>query len=316
LGFVDPQRTDRHLDLIGYVGGTMKTAVSIHPRQAVVDHPPAHHTLRLAKSLLTLPIALPLVMALAAAIPLEAQTVQGIVKDAGSGLPIADASVTLLDDRGRVQRGNLTEPDGSFVIVAPKKGKYTLRVGAAGYKTTDSPEIELKDDVVEEISIMLTSEGETGPPGFEARRQRGGGEFLTREQIENLGATMFTDLLQFVPGVDLVPLPIDTTLVDRDEVERGGRAGYRTVRIKPDRGNPGARQTLEPSLDCVPVLFGDGAWWGPVDGASEAGPDGKFVPNNIEAIEIYNHPSVLPDQFNSGKEAMDCGVIVLWMKTG
>jgi hypothetical protein len=293
----------------------MKTAVSIHPCGAVARRLAAHRLPRY-KSLLALPIVLPLVTVLATSTTLQAQTVQGVVKDAGTGAPIADASVVLLDNRDRVQRGTLSEPDGSFVIVAPEKGKYKLRVGAAGYKTSDSPEIELEDDVVEEISIMLTSEGETGPPGFDARRQRGEGEFLTREQIENSGATMFTDLLQFVPGVTLVPLPIDPRVVDRDEVERGGRAGYRTVRIKPDRGNPGARQTLEPSLDCVPVLFVDGAWWGPVDEASDAGPDGKFVPSDIEAIEIYNHPSILPDQFNSGKEAMDCGVIVLWMKSG
>ena len=293
----------------------MKTAVVVRPSQA-------QRTRRLPTSSWMLPVVFGAVTSLAAAIPLQAQSVQGVVKDAGSGAPIADASVTLLDDRGRIQRGTLTEPDGSFVIVAPKAGEYTLRVGAAGFKTTDSPPVELKGDAVHEISIILTSEGETGPPGFESRRQRGEGQFLTREQIENYGASQFTEVLQFVPGVTVVPLPevagADSAEVARAgrEVARGGRAGYSTVRIKPGRGTAGARQALEGSGDCVPVLFVDGAWWGPLDGASDSGPDGKFVPSDIEAIEIYNHPSVLPDQFNSGKDAMECGVVVLWMKAG
>ena len=276
---------------------------------------------RSAISLLTV------LLACAFALPLGAQTVQGLVKDMGSGEPVADASVVLLDDRGAIQRGTLSEPDGSFVIQAPGAGKYVLRVGAAGYGTKDSPEFEVEGNGIAEITVLLVSNTSTGPPGFDVRRSQGKGFFLTREDIENVSANQFTEVLRYVPGVTVVPLPpsaetgrppsiagtgaVDTQ--DSIEIARGGRAGFNTVRIKPDRASAGARQVGEGPADCVPVLYVNGAWWGPLDESSDYGPDGKFVPSDIEAIEIYNHPSVLPDQFNSGKEAQECGVVVVWM---
>ena len=54
-------------------------------------------------------------------------------------------------------------------------------------------------------------------------------------------------------------------------------------------------------------------WWGGIDSASPTGPNGAFVPADIQGIEIYNHPSILPDQFDSGRDAL-CGVVVVWTK--
>jgi hypothetical protein len=257
----------------------------------------------------------------------QAQTVQGLVKDMGSGAPVADASVVLLDDRGAIQRGTLSEPDGSFVIQVPKAGKYVLRVGAAGFETKDSPEFEIEGNGSADMTVLLISNTTTGPPGFDQRRAQGKGIFLTREEIENTGANQFTEVVRYVPGVTVVPLPpsantgrppsiAQTTAVDTQdsvEIARGGRAGFNTFRIKPDRATAGVTHVGEGPADCIPVLYVNGAWWGPLDESSDAGPDGKFVPDEIEAIEIYNHPSILPDQFNSGREAEECGVVVLWM---
>ncbi len=100
---------------------------------------------------------------------------------------------------------------------------------------------------------------------------------------------------------------------DSVEIARGGRAGFNTIRIKPDRATAGVTHVGEGPADCIPVLYVNGTWWGLIDEACDSGPDGKFVPSDIEAIEIYNHPSVLPDQFNSGREAQECGVVVLWL---
>jgi len=274
-------------------------------------------------------LALVTAMLSTAAQTIDAQTVAGVVKDAGSGTPVVDASVVLLDDKGKIQRGTLTELDGSFTITAPKAGKYSLRVGAAGYNTTDAPQFELKDAQTADIDILLTSATETGPPGFAARRGRGQGEFLTREEIQKAGSGQLTEVLRFVPGVTVVPLPQTgdnatrpptiasqvprENIRDSTEAARGGRAAYNTIRIKPDRATAGVRFSGEEAADCVPVLWVDGQWWGPIDEASDGGIDGKFLPTDIEAIEIYNHPSNLPDQFNSGKDAMDCGVVVLWL---
>ena len=48
-------------------------------------------------------------------------------------------------------------------------------------------------------------------------------------------------------------------------------------------------------------------------GAVAGKPDGAFALGDIEAIEVYNHPSILPDQFNSGRDSL-CGVVVVWRK--
>ncbi len=290
------------------------------------------HNLRRIRHLITVNrpaiSLLTVLLACAFAFPLGAQTIQGLVKDMGSGAPIADASVVLLDNRGAIQRGTLSEPDGSFVIQAPKAGKYVLRVGAAGYDAKDSPEFEIEGNVTAEMTVLLVSNTATGPPGFDVRQSQGKGIFLTREDIENASANQFTEVLRYVPGVTVVPLPASANTgrpptiampyvvvdpQDSVEIARGGRAGFNTIRIKPDRATAGVTHVGEGPADCVPVLYVNGAWWGPIDEASGSGPDGKFVPSDIEAIEIYNHPSVLPDQFNSGKEAEECGVVVLWM---
>ena len=66
---------------------------------------------------------------------------------------------------------------------------------------------------------------------------------------------------------------------------------------------------LAESADVVISMVSD-------DHALEAvsfGPDGAFALGDIEAIEVYNHPSILPDQFNSGRDSL-CGVVVVWRK--
>jgi hypothetical protein len=251
------------------------------------------------------------------AFQMDGQTVKGVVRDMANGAPIADASVVLLDSRGRVQRGTLSDPDGSYVLVAPGKGKFKIRVGAAGYITKDSPDLELAENAEEQIDVVLVSDDpDAGPPGFNARMQRDEGEFLTRADIDASGTNVFTELLRYTSGVTIVPLP---TRVAGDSLSEEGRshldpASAYTVRLKATRTPTGARQRLEATDDCVPVLWVDGLWWGPIDGASDRGPNGKLFPDEIEAVELYNHPSILPALFDSGADAQNCGVVVVWTR--
>jgi hypothetical protein len=271
---------------------------------------------------------------------IAAQSITGTVKDEETGAAIIDASVILMDDDGRIQRGTLSESDGSFVLEAPAAGRYVVRIGAAGYLTKDTPELRLRAGQAEQMDIALVPESASGPPaGFYERLNRGEGEFITREEIEERAFTLFTDLLQFTPAVRVVPLPASSQMnapVDevallpvltrrsstesareRQEAARGGRADLSTIRIKAGRDFKqrvaGAIQQGEPADECIPVLWVDGIWWGGIDGASPTGPDGAFVPADIDGIEIYNHPSILPEQFNSGRDAL-CGVVVVWTR--
>jgi hypothetical protein len=276
---------------------------------------------------LTISIAL---TALIPAATLQSQTLHGTVKDSDSGTPIADASVVLMDDAGRIQRGTLTEPDGSFVLVAPGAGTYTLRVGAAGYAVQDTPPMRVEDGTDARVDLVLQSENQQSglPMGVTQRMASGRGIFITREQIEQRSGDRFTDIFQFTPAVRVIALPASsrmnaaestpgqmTSFSRRGEAAVGSITQPMTLRIKAGRdfnqAVVGAVQQGEQAHDCPPVLWVDGIWWGNIDEASSFGPNGALAPGDVYAIEVYNHPSVLPEQFNTGRDSL-CGVIVVW----
>ncbi len=234
---------------------------------------------------------------------LAGQQVTGKVFDATSGRPLADASVVLLDKAGTIVRGTLTEPDGSFALIAPQPGSCTLRVGGSGFETWNSPPVELREGASVNLDVRLFREGGSSALAvFHQRRALGEGVFLTEEEISARGGSRFTDLLLNVESVRIVALPNDTN--------------YLTVRLFGSRvegREVGARQRLEPGSDCPPVLFVDGRWWGSVDEAGATGPDLAFLPSTLVGIEIYT-PTLVPAALKSGRDAEFCGVIGVWRR--
>lgn len=263
--------------------------------------------------------------AIALAPPAGAQTITGKVVDAASGRPVADASVVLLDKNGRIQRGTLTESDGAYTIVCPSPGTFKLRVGGPGLTTWDSPELKVGADVTLEYEIRVHREGSGVIEAFERRRATHEGIFLTADDIAKRGGNRFTDIFQYVPGLQVVPLPSTErhqAVAADDPSLQINRAkniivGYFTVRITASHytggGDAGARQRGEADHDCPPVLWVDGQWWGSIDNASDLGPDSRLVPQDIAAIEVYT-PRQLPPELNSGRDAELCGVISVWRK--
>jgi hypothetical protein len=108
------------------------------------------------------------------------------------------------------------------------------------------------------------------------------GRFVTRAQIEETNAILFTDIFRELPGVSVNPGPNGNTI-------RSTRA--LTV------GNGG---------DCPPRFFVDGFPY-TVDGPVDA----EFSPAGIEGVEVY--VGNVPAQWG-GSRAM-CGVIVIWTRT-
>ncbi len=257
-------------------------------------------------------------MALVLPVSVHAQVIQGRVLHVSSGDPVRDASVVLLEGE-QIRRGTLTELDGSFIIEAPKSGTYTIRVGAAGFTTWDSRPIKVGTDAPVEMMVRLSEEGAGNLlAGFDRRREGGQGTFLTKDEIKK-GGRDFTDVMRLVAGVSVVPLPIDSSLVASQDAARiGGEYAGRNYTVRIAGGGVqqravGAGQTREASTDCVPVLWVDGRWWGPIDKASDVGPDGTLIPRDLERIEVY-HKSEVPPEFDSGLDTL-CGVIVVWTKS-
>lgn len=236
------------------------------------------------------------------------QTVSGIVYDAVTEERLSDVSVVLLDEKGRIQRGTLTEPDGSFSLAAPQPGRYRLRVGGAGLETWDSPLFELKNEQTRRYDLGVPRAGGARLAAFERRRARGVGLLLTEEQIAQRRGIRFTEVVRHLPGVMIIPLPRSDTLRTAEP-----SSTVRLVGSYFDVMAAGARQRGEPSEDCPPVVFVDGQWWGSIDKAGDRGPDDVLLPTELVGIEIYT-PAQVPDELNSGRDAERCGVIAVWRR--
>jgi hypothetical protein len=238
-------------------------------------------------------IVVPTLLALAAGAPTAAQTVSGQLLDTDTRQPIAAATMSLLrDDSALVSV--VTDSAGGFVLRAPKAGSYRLRAGRIGYRAAETPPLELAagDTLRVEFRLSVAAvalnpitvvgysrrpSGELG--GFYDRMRRGlGGQFVTREQIDERMPIFTTDLLRTMAGVSVTPSP---------------RGSGSIVRL---RGG------------CIPSVYLDGV---PI-GLLGMTIDDLIQPMNLEGIELYRGPAETPVEFARNA----CGAIVLWTRRG
>lgn len=116
---------------------------------------------------------------------------------------------------------------------------------------------------------------------FWARRSRGFGKFVTRDEIEQKGASRFVDVVRSVSGVQI------QNHRGRQEIRFRG-AGLGTM-----------------TRDCAPQYWLDGI---PLHNGSAE----EFTPENIEAIELYPGPATTPPQYNT--RAYTCGTVIVWSR--
>jgi hypothetical protein len=236
---------------------------------------------------------------------LGAQVIRGVVTHNGEAM--VDASVVLLDGDANIVRGTLTERDGSYTITCPGAGTFTLRVGGAGIEPWDSQPITVGDGETTDFDIPL-GEAVGGPAAFERRRNSTEGLFLTEADILERTGNRFTYLFEHTGEVRVIPLSRVTG--------NASHSGFFTIRlVGANMGKEvGARQYMEPGDDCPPELFVNGTWWGPIDEASETGPDLALLPDKLVGVEVYT-PTVVPEELSSRAEAEWCGVVVVWEKS-
>jgi hypothetical protein len=151
------------------------------------------------------------------------QTVKGIVLDA-SRQPIEDAQVSLLDPSGaEVRSGVRSDAAGLFVIHAITRGRYRVRVMRIGFQPVTSPELELEAAESVSLELAMTTVVQALPAvrilerraltltelmsttGFELRRSKGLGGFLTAEELAGLGE--FSNIVRTskLAGLELRP---------------------------------------------------------------------------------------------------------------
>jgi len=227
--------------------------------------------------LLPTAVTVTLLLALTPARPGGAQTVQGAVLDAASGVPINLTHVALVATDDSIVGRYVSDRSGRFLIGVPEAGRYRLRATRMGYSsfTTDFVLVPGQDAIVE-IRLQPTSipldpiEAVAERPvrrlarvGFYDRQAKGFGHFRTAEELDALHPIFPEDLFWGVGGVRMLH---DGTVVS---------------------STFHGRCALSVAVDGLVVQQGG-------RGGSSA-PWTEFVHvNDIEAIEVYPHPGGVP----------------------
>jgi TonB family protein len=216
-------------------------------------------------------------------------TLTGHVRES-TGVGIAGAEV-------RIAVGSLraiTDADGAFRIRSvPAAASLTVRRIGFHPATRD---FVVSDGATTDVSIVLellpvqlpqltVTEREVGLDlplaGFRDRMKKRSGHFFTREKIESIQPTRFTDIIRGMPGVRIGPVK-----------GTGIRNGVRL------RGS-----------SCWPIVFIDGF----AAAAAEFDLD-TVDPASVEAVEVYMDAASAPTELMGPRGGDRCGVIAIWSR--
>lgn len=217
----------------------------------------------------------------------SAAAVHGQVTVAETGEPLVNAVVHVV---GR-DRHAVVDSAGEFRIRGLEPGEVSVRAEYLGARTRqkevtlepgEAERVDFRADRVAVELTELTVEVERARrgkmAGFEKRRRRGHGDFITREDLDRHGYTRTTQVIRYGST--------------RARIRRTGRGEYRVF-------------VRDGTSRCPPVVHLDGARM-PNLRVNE------IPPEQIEAIEIYGGAGT-PVQFESTE---GCGAVVIWTRTG
>ena len=220
----------------------------------------------------------------------EARPLVGLVQRV-DGAALVDVEVEGAGQRVR------TDAEGRFRLRIVQRDTLTLLLRHLGYEpiAVTLRSNHLRGDTIvvrmEQTALALEEvrvrgadlRSPLGLGGFEERRARGLGTFVTREEIDRRQTNRLSDVLRGRRGLTLVRTP-------------SGGFGVRF-------GVASGRQRR-----CVPDLW--------IDGQRARGMELDDVPaSTVEGIELYATIATVPFQFSSsGAGTERCGTIVLWSR--
>lgn len=218
-------------------------------------------------------------------------TVRGLVHDSLGGV-VSSAHVSIVGLRGPGSAAT-TDSDGSFRLTAIPPGSAVLEVRRLGYRPLSTPVTivggnELRVDVklaplpeqLAPVQVRRRAEVyDSRLAGFNTRKSKHVGYFVTREKLDQMSSARFVDALRGIPGVSFRTL----------------RGGVITVSLR------GAR--------CAPMFYMDGF------PATAGAMDLDMIDlSGVEGIEIYAGMSSIPAEFMSVVGGEKCGVIAVWSR--
>jgi hypothetical protein len=205
--------------------------------------------------------------------------------------PVANAEVSI-PKLGRVAR---TDSTGKITLSDIAPGHLEIAVRRINFfpehffidvrsQETTSVEIELSGRASDLDAVNVTAAGHPFFAGFEERKAKGIGTFITRDKIDSQHTTTTSDLFRTLPMVHLVRTPSGMgARFPLSGIARGPRGGT-----------------------CTPLLW--------VDGQKSPGLEiDDILATDIHAIELYRGVATTPAQFASANTAQ-CGAIVIWTR--
>jgi hypothetical protein len=232
------------------------------------------------------------------------QAVAGRVFAESSFMPIEGATLLLSDGDDNVVVQVITDGRGSFEILSPSAGPYTLEVYRLGFAQFRSEPLDLSNGATVEVQILLGIEAIPLAPlrvvarstpaagrlaGFRQRMNdpsRVGGYFITEEDIARRPMSEPSELVLQAPGVGLARM-------------RGGL----------DRG----MIVLEAAASqCVARLFLDGVR---VQQTADHTIDDLLTTKSLAGVEVYPRALTAPIQYQDATPPL-CGVVLFWSREG
>jgi outer membrane receptor protein involved in Fe transport len=228
--------------------------------------------------------------AMTAGAQVERGVIRGTVSDS-AGRPLAGAQVMVKNTDIRTMTGL----DGRYVLpgVWPGETKvYAQRVGfqiqsaTVDVKQADTTRADFVMPGITYLAIVVTDAEATSTrmAGFEQRRARGVGAFITRADIEKRRPSKLSEMLRSVAGVS---------------IRSNSSAGQQAV-VQIDRSSSAIANGT-----CEVQMYVDGHPYprGNID---------DFPPETVEGIEIYRGGSELPSELRA--QNAGCGAIAIWTR--
>lgn len=262
----------------------------------------------------------------------HAQHIRGRLLDLDSNEPVVAGLLTLVDTDGSAVITAVTDNEGYWILQAPAPGVYFVRAKRIGYQPWLAGPLEVRpgDDLnsvfhLRRLPVMLdpiditaeATEQYLAQAGFYRRQNANFGHYMGPAEIERRRATTFTDLLTGIPGVNLLQMT-------------SGSVGARYIQL---RGS-----NLSHGGVCRPRVFVDGLMYARGDSRPKRITDSENTeqalqeqlqqldqgmslddighPSTIAAIEIYRSASQVPVQYGGTSVETQCGVILIWTRTG
>lgn len=246
----------------------------------------------------------------------EAQSVDGRLMTDDTGIAVAGAFVSLLDPDERIPRSAVSDSAGRFLLLAPRAGRYRVRVEHPGFfvvLTSTLPlvagqtiEFDLRlhrrQYALDPITVVAAAPVDGPLSGFYQRKAKGWGVFITRDEIVKRGAMRLQELFHGIPDVSV------RRISDLESTIRMGTEFSRTNIGPLSLGETGTPEVAGiAALPCSPIMYVDGMEFGRVDDVMN-----QVSPGEVEGIEVYRRAGEVPPQY--GGIYAHCGVILVWTR--